>query len=95
MTISRSGRYAAELIPPTVVTILVLIDVVSKVNDIVDGVFVHDIAICIEESERIVGTRKYCKLDIGDVFASFCRDGFGSAYHRLDIRVTDIELVPF
>jgi hypothetical protein len=52
----------------------------------------HSVAVGIEESERVVGTRVHGKSDFGDVIISVWR-GLGASKRTFVVRATNIELV--
>ena len=86
---------AAVLVAPAVVAVGVLVDVVAQVDDVVDRVLVDDVTVRVEEPKWVVRAGKHSQLDVGHLGATLGRDGLRPAYYRLDVRVADVELVPF
>ena len=58
-------RYAANTITVAVITIFVLVKVVSEVQNVIDRVLPHGVAVGIEKSEREVTARIHSKTDFG------------------------------
>jgi hypothetical protein len=77
---------------PTIVTILVFVDVVAQVDNIINAILTNDVAIGIEETEGIVGARVYCKADFGNiVICVWC--SLRAAERTLVVGATNVELI--
>lgn len=70
-----------------------VLDIISKVNDKVNGILSGNIAIRVEESKWMVRARKDCNLDVLLQLVVFARDCLSSSKRALVVGIADVELV--
>lgn len=85
-------RHSSDGLALAIVAVFVLVDVVTQVDDIVDGILSGRVAECVEEAEWEVAAGIYGQVHLGHRIVG-SRNGFGAADWTRDIRIADAELV--
>ena len=75
-----------------VLSVFVLVDVIPKMDDIVDRVFARRVPVCIEKSEGKIATGVNGKADLRDQII-LLGGGFGTAHGARDVGIADTKLV--
>ena len=82
-----------DAVSPPVVTVLVFVNVITKMDNIVDRVFSSRVSICVEEAEWIVAAGIHCYLDGSIDFVALAGDGLRSTERAGVVGVADVELI--
>lgn len=85
-------RDTVNAVAPAVHAVLVLVEVVTEMEDIVHGVLAHRVSVGVEVTEWEVGARVNGQVDLVDLLLRIGA-GLGAADGTLVVRVADLELV--
>lgn len=86
-------RNAIDAVSPSVVAILIFVNVISQMNHVVDRVFTSRVAICIEEPKRVIAARVDCDLDLCVDLVALVGGGLRAPNWTDIVRIANVELV--
>lgn len=85
-------RDPPDALTPTVVAVLILVDIVAQVYHVVNGIFAYRVAKGIEEAKGEIAARIDSNANLSSIVCH-SRRGFGTAHRTGDIGRADLELV--